>query len=63
MVGLNKGPEWAPVRHDPRFQDLHRRMNFPGSRAVDEVVGLMHASGVSSPEPVDSLIMPSYRPE
>ncbi len=28
MVRLNL-PEWAPLRSDPRFQELFRRMNFP----------------------------------
>ena len=26
---LKAGPEWDPLRDDPRFQDLLRRMNFP----------------------------------
>lgn len=29
MVRLKTGPEWAPLRGDPRFDDLLRRMNFP----------------------------------
>jgi len=29
MVRLKCGPEWEPLRQDPRFQDLLRRMNFP----------------------------------
>ncbi len=29
MVRLKCGPEWGPLRQDPRFQDLLRRMNFP----------------------------------
>jgi len=29
MVRLKCGPEWAPLRQDPRFQELVRRMNFP----------------------------------
>ena len=29
MVVLKVGPGWDPLRSDPRFQDLVRRMNFP----------------------------------
>ncbi len=29
VVFLNVHPAWDPVRDDPRFQDLLRRMNFP----------------------------------
>ncbi len=29
MVRLNSNPEWDPLRDDPRFQSLLRRMNFP----------------------------------
>jgi serine/threonine-protein kinase len=32
LVYLNVYPKWDPLRDDPRFQDLIRRMNFP----VDE---------------------------
>lgn len=29
LVHLNVAWDWDSVRHDPRFQDLLRRMNFP----------------------------------
>jgi len=29
LVYLNVYPKWDPLRDDPRFQDLLRRMNFP----------------------------------
>ena len=29
MVYINVQPHWDPLRDDPRFQDLLRRMNFP----------------------------------
>ncbi len=29
MVRLNSGPIWDPLRTDPRFQEILRRMNFP----------------------------------
>jgi TolB-like protein/DNA-binding winged helix-turn-helix (wHTH) protein/Tfp pilus assembly protein PilF len=29
MVQLNNNPGWDPLRSDPRFQELLRRMNFP----------------------------------
>lgn len=29
MVRLNTGREWDPLRQDPRFQELLKRMNFP----------------------------------
>ncbi|MBK9166664.1 MAG: winged helix-turn-helix domain-containing protein [Bryobacterales bacterium] len=29
MVQLNRSPAWDPLRSDPRFEDLLRRMNFP----------------------------------
>jgi serine/threonine protein kinase/Tfp pilus assembly protein PilF len=29
MVMLKAGPAWDPLRDEPRFQDLLRRMNFP----------------------------------
>ena len=29
MVGLKGNRSWDPLRDDPRFQDLLRRMNFP----------------------------------
>ncbi len=29
MEGLKVGPVWEPLRADPRFKDLIRRMNFP----------------------------------
>ena len=30
MIYLRVSPTWDPLRDDPRFQDLVRRMNFPG---------------------------------
>ena len=30
LVYLNVYPKWDPLRDDPRFQELIRRMNFPG---------------------------------
>jgi TolB-like protein/DNA-binding winged helix-turn-helix (wHTH) protein/lipoprotein NlpI len=32
MVGLNATPWFGPLRSDPRFQDLLRRMNFPSGK-------------------------------
>ncbi|HYL83296.1 MAG TPA: winged helix-turn-helix domain-containing protein [Candidatus Angelobacter sp.] len=32
IVGLNSTPWFAPLRSDPRFQDLLRRMNFPAEK-------------------------------
>ncbi len=29
LVYLKSDPRWEPLRDDPRFQDLVRRMNFP----------------------------------
>jgi len=29
LVYLNVYPKWDPLRGDPRFQELIRRMNFP----------------------------------
>jgi len=29
MVRINSGPIWDPLRTDPRFQEILRRMNFP----------------------------------
>jgi TolB-like protein/DNA-binding winged helix-turn-helix (wHTH) protein len=29
LVRLNSGPIWDPLRADPRFQEILRRMNFP----------------------------------
>jgi len=29
MNFLNVEPEWDPIRSDPRFQDLVRRVGFP----------------------------------
>ena len=30
LTFLNVNPYWDPIRDDPRFADLLRRMNFPG---------------------------------
>jgi adenylate cyclase len=31
LAFMNAFPDWDPLRSDPRFDDLLRRMNFPGS--------------------------------
>ena len=30
LTFLNEDPYWNPIRGDPRFAELLRRMNFPG---------------------------------